>query len=186
MGCCYAGYSEEKSFPARPAGYQTENRRTARMTNIVRRDPFSDLRQTMDRLFDEGFYRPRRYLPSVNELTFPVEVSETEHAFDVKAALPGIDPNEVELTIQKDVLTIRGEHKEATEDKKRDYYRREVRYGAFHRNLALPASVDSEKAEAEFKNGMLHLHLPKTEAVRPKQIKVKSGDNGTTVTSSQN
>jgi HSP20 family protein len=154
------------------------------MTNIVRWDPFSDLRQTMDRLFDEGFSRPWRFLPSDQEATFPIEVSETDHEVEIKASLPGIDPNEVEITIQNDVLTVRGEHKEATEDKKREYYRREVRYGGFHRSLALPTSVDSEKAEAEFKNGMLYLRLPKAEAVRPKQIKVK-GANGATLASAQ-
>jgi len=157
------------------------------MTNIVRWDPFSDLRHSMDRLFDEGFSRPWRFLPTEQESTFPVEVSETDHEVEVKAALPGIDPNEVEITIQNDVLTIRGEHKETTEDKKREYYRREVRYGSFHRSLALPTGVDSDKAEAEFKNGMLQLHLPKAEAVRPRQIKVKAADgaNGATLSSGQ-
>ena len=155
------------------------------MTNIARWDPFSDLRQTMDRLFDEGFSRPWRFLPSEQqESSFPVEVSETDHEIEIKAALPGIDPNEVEITIQNDVLTVRGEHRETAEDKKREYYRREVRYGAFHRSLALPTTVDSEKAEANFKDGMLYLHLPKAEAARPKQIKVK-GANGATLTSGQ-
>src|SRR5947207_13045508 len=85
-----------------------------KVTNIVRLDPFSDLRQTMDRLFDEGFSRPWRFLPGEQEATFPIEVSETDHELEVKAALPGIDPNDVEVTIQNDVLTVRGEHKEET------------------------------------------------------------------------
>jgi HSP20 family protein len=70
------------------------------------------------------------------------------------------------------VLTVKASHKEETEDKKRDYYRREIRYGSFHRALNLPVSVDSDKAEAKFENGILHLTLPKAEAIRPKQIKV--------------
>src|SRR4029077_4297447 len=123
------------------------------MTNMVRWDPFSDLRQTMDRLFDEGLSRPWRFLPTETEGAFPVEVSETEGDIEVKAALPGIDPEKVEITVQNDVLTIRGEHREETEDKKREYYRREVRYGAFHRSFALPTAVDSDKAEATFHNG---------------------------------
>ena len=73
------------------------------------------------------------------------------------------------------MLTIKAEHKERTEDKKRDFYRREIRYGAFHRSLSLPVSVDADKAEASFENGVLHLTLPKAEAIRPKQIKVGSG-----------
>jgi HSP20 family protein len=154
------------------------------MTNLIRRDPFSDLRHTMDRLFEEGFSRPWRFLPTEQEASFPVEVSETDHEIELKAALPGIDPNEVEISIQNDVLTIRGEHKEKIEEKKREYYRRELRYGAFHRSLGLPISVDSDKAEAEFKNGVLYLRLPKTDAVRPRQIKVNQS-NGQTLAASQ-
>jgi HSP20 family protein len=129
----------------------------------------------MDRLFDEGFSRPWRLIqPSegTSELAFPVEVSETESAIDVKAALPGVKPEEVDISVQNDVLTIRAEHREQTDEQKRDYYRREVRYGAFHRSLALPTSVDADEAEARFENGILFLKLPKADAVRPKQIKV--------------
>jgi len=148
------------------------------MTNVVRWDPFSDLRTTMDRLFDEGFSRPWRLLPnepSAEGGGFAVEVSETEGEVDVKAALPGIKPEEVDITVNKNVLTIKAEHKYETEDKKRDYYRREIRYGAFQRSLGLPVEVDADKAQATFENGMLHLRLPKVESLRPKQIKVSSG-----------
>ena len=148
------------------------------MTNVTRWDPFSDLRGTMDRLFDEGFSRPWRVLPATStegyEATFPVEVSETEGDIEVKASLPGVNPDEVEITVANDVLTIKAEHKDTTEEKKRDYYRREIRYGSFHRSMALPVSVDSDKAEASFDNGVLSLKLPKAEALRPKQIKVGS------------
>jgi HSP20 family protein len=110
------------------------------MTNLVRRDPFSDLRSTMDRLFDEGFSRPWRFLSTSNgseyEATFPVEVSETDDALDVKASLPGVKPEEVDITVANDVLTIKAEHREESEDKKRDYYRREIRYGSFHRSMS--------------------------------------------------
>ena len=146
------------------------------MTNVTRWDPFADLRGTMDRLFDEGFSRPWRLLPATNgdtfEATFPVEVSTTDTDIEVKAALPGVKPDEVEITVQNDVLTIRAEHKDTSEEKQRDYYRREIRYGAFHRSMSLPVSVDSDKAEAKFENGVLSLKLPKAESLRPKQIKV--------------
>ncbi len=143
------------------------------MTNVVRWDPFSEMRTTMDRLFDEGFSRPWRFLsPSEYESSFPVEVSETDEAIDVKAAMPGVRPDEVEITVANDVLTIKADHREQTEDKKRDYYRREIRYGSYHRALSLPSGVDADKAQARFENGMLHLTLPKAEALRPKQIKV--------------
>jgi HSP20 family protein len=143
------------------------------MTNVVRWYPFTDLRTTMDRLFDEGFSRPWRLLPNEPaEAGFPIEVSETESDVEFKAALPGIKPEDVEITVANDVLTVKGHSQTVTEDKKRDFYRREIRYGAFHRSFSLPVSVDADKAEAKYENGMLHLRLPKAEALRPKQIKV--------------
>ena len=123
---------------------------------------FADLRGTMDRLFDEGFSRPWRLLPATNgegfEATFPVEVSETDGDIEVKAALPGVKPEEVDITVTNDVLTIKAEHKDMTEETKRDFYRREIRYGTFHRAMTLPVSVDSDKAEATFENGVLEMH----------------------------
>jgi HSP20 family protein len=168
--------------PVRPAGkikpdHQQED--LSAMTNIVRWDPFTDLRSAMDRLFEEGFSRPWRLLGADQapaEFAFPVEVSETDSAVDVKASLPGVKPEEVEISIQNDVLSIRAEHKEESEEQKRDYYRREIRYGAFHRALALPSGVDADEAEARFDNGILNLHLPKAQAARPKTIKVQAGD----------
>jgi HSP20 family protein len=144
------------------------------MTNyLVRRHPFSDMRTTMDRLFDEGFSRPWRLISSTEyNAGFPVELSESEGDIEVRAALPGIRPEEVEITVANDVLSIKADHKAETEESKREYYRKEIRYGAFHRAFNLPVSVDADKAEARYENGMLHLRLPKAEALRPKQIKV--------------
>jgi HSP20 family protein len=134
----------------------------------------------MDRLFDEGFSRPWRFMaPTDYESSFPLEIAETDDTVDVKASMPGVRPEDVEITVANDVLTIKAEHREETEDKKKEYYRREIRYGAFHRSLSLPVSVDADKAEARFENGMLHLKLPKAEALRPKQIKVAGTTNGT-------
>ena len=152
------------------------------MTSVTRWDPFSDLH----RLFDDGFARPRRLIHTeAYTATFPVEVSETEDELEVKAALPGVKPEEVEVTVQNDVLTIKAEHKDTTEEKKRDYYRREIRYGSFHRAMTLPVSVDSDKAEATYENGVLQLRLPKSAALRPHQIKV-GGTNGATIAEPSN
>jgi HSP20 family protein len=148
------------------------------MTNLTRWDPFADMRTTMDRLFDEGFSRPWRLIPSTpaeTESTFPVEVSETEDALEVKASLPGVKPEDVDVTVANDILTIKASHEEKTEETKKDFYRREIRYGSFHRSLSLPVSVDADKAQASFDNGILQLKLPKAEALRPKQIKVGAG-----------
>lgn len=149
------------------------------MTNLTRWDPFGEMRTTMDRLFDEGFSRPWRLIPTSTDYEggFPVEVSETDDALEVKASLPGVRPEEVEVTVANDVLTIKAEHRETTEDKKRDFHRREIRYGAFHRSLSLPVTVDADKAQARYENGLLVLTLPKVEAIKPKQIKVASPSN---------
>lgn len=149
------------------------------MTNLTRWDPFGEMRTTMDRLFDEGFSRPWRLIPTSTdyEAGFPVEVSETDDALEVKASLPGVRPEEVEVTVANDVLTIKAQHRETTEDKKRDYHRREIRYGAFHRSLSLPVTVDADKAQARYENGLLLLTLPKVEAIKPKQIKIASPTN---------
>jgi len=92
----------------------------------------------------------------------------------VKASLPGIKPEEVDITISGDTLTIKGEHKEEQKVKQEDYLRKERYYGAFSRSLILPVQVKSDKAEAVFENGILTLTLPKAEEVKPKQIKVKA------------
>jgi HSP20 family protein len=129
----------------------------------------------MDRLFEDGFSRPWRMITAQDyETAFPVEVWETESDVEVKAALPGMRPDEVDITITNDVLTIKAEHREEAEDKKREYFRREIRYGVYHRSMGLPVGVDADKATARFENGMLHLTLPKAEAMRPKQIKVSA------------
>jgi HSP20 family protein len=151
------------------------------MTNLIRRDPFTDLRSTMDRLFDEGFSRPWRFINSETyEASMPIEVSETDSELVVKAALPGVQPDEVDITVSNDVLTIKAEHKETTEEGKREFYRREIRYGAFHRSLSLPVKVDADQAEASFDNGVLALRLPKAASIRPKQIKVGATSSGAT------
>ena len=148
------------------------------MNSLTRWDPFSDMRRVMDRLFDEGYSRPWRLLAADEEATMPVDISENEREVEIKASLPGVNPDEINISVQNDVLTIRGEHREETEDKddKKQYHRREVRYGSFVRSIALPSSVDPDNAQAEFKNGMLQLKLPKSEAAKPRQIKVSSGN----------
>lgn len=144
------------------------------MSQLVRWDPFAEfgsLRRAMDRLFED--YAPTRSVRGDVELTFPVDVSETENEITVKAVLPGIKPEDVELTVNEGVLTVRGESKSETKEEKENFYRREIRYGAFSRSLPLPTRVDQEKAEAEFADGILTIHLPKAEDVRPKSIKIK-------------
>ncbi len=146
------------------------------MTALVRWEPFRDivsLRDAMDRLFEDSFVRLSRFWPALEEWRLPVDMYQTDNEVVVKAAVPGFTPEEIDISITGDTLTIRGEHKEDKQVKDEDYLYRECRFGAFSRSLTIPVKVKSEKAEAVFENGMLTLTLPKAEEVKPRQIKVK-------------
>ena len=144
------------------------------MSNLMRWDPFDDmrgLRQRMDRLFGD-FFSPRVLTWESAELGFALDVYETDEALMVKGALPGVRPEEVDISVTGDVLTIKGETKSEEETKEGNYHRRELRYGSFARSIPLPTRVNHDKAEATFENGILTVTLPKAEEVKPKSIKI--------------
>ena len=148
------------------------------MSNIVRWEPFRELvslREAMDRLFEESFVRPGggRLVPAGMEIP-AVDMYQTDDAVVVKSAIPGIKPEDIDISITGDTLTIKGETRVEEEVNEENYIRRERRYGSFCRSLALPLPVVTEKAEAEFENGVLTLTLPKAEEVKPKAIKIKA------------
>ena len=148
------------------------------MSNIVRWEPFRELvslREAMDRLFEESFVRPGggRLAPAGMEIP-AVDMYQTDDAVVVKSAIPGIKPEDIDISITGDTLTIRGETRVEEEVNEENYIRRERRYGSFCRSLALPLPVVTDKAEAEFENGVLTLTLPKAEEVKPKAIKIKA------------
>jgi HSP20 family protein len=148
------------------------------MTNLIQWDPFTELRTTMDRLFDQGFSRPWRLLPATDyQASFPVDVWETDEAVEIEAALPGIRSDEVDISVAGEVVTIKADHRAGADEARRNYHRRELDFGSYSRSFGLPTPVDSEKAEASYENGMLHLRLPKAESVRPRQIKVTAASN---------
>ena len=99
---------------------------------------------------------------------------ETEGEVMVKASLPGMKPEEVDITITGNALEIRGETKEETEEKRGDYYYKERSYGSFQRSLTLPVEIKADEAEATFENGVLMLKLPKAEQAKAKQIKIQA------------
>jgi HSP20 family protein len=148
------------------------------MTNLVRWEPFRDLislREAMDRLFEESFVRPKtEWLAPVGAGTLAVDMYETNDAIVVKSAIPGIKPEDLDISITSDTLTIKGETKVEEELKEEHFIRQERRYGSFCRSLTIPMPVVAGKAEAEFENGILTLTLPKAEDVKPKAIKVKA------------
>ncbi|MBA4181726.1 MAG: heat-shock protein Hsp20 [Anaerolinea sp.] len=144
---------------------------------LTRWDPateFTTMRSLMDRLFDQSFGR----LPAIRggEDLGPsglgLDVIETGDSFVVKAAVPGIDPKDVDISVEDDVLTIKGEFQQKEEASDENYLRRELRYGSFHRTLRLPPSVDVERADARFEHGMLKLTLPKKPEARARSIKI--------------
>ncbi len=143
------------------------------MSELTRFDasrPLS-LREAMDRFFEEGFLRP--WLAEWAAAgSFAVDMYETEEAFVVKTVAAGMKPEDIEITLTNNVLTIRGHLEEEEKVEKERYHRMERRYGRFERSIALPTRVDAEKIEASLKDGILTIQVPKAEEFKPKKISV--------------
>jgi HSP20 family protein len=133
---------------------------------------FVPLREMMDRLFESAF-TPSFWADTWTG-SFAMDVYEDDNAYYVHCLLPGIDPNQVSISAQDNVLTIRGERQRTVPEGARPVFQ-EIGYGTFQKQVALPAPVDADKAEASYHDGILSITLPKAEAVRPKTIKVKAG-----------
>jgi HSP20 family protein len=144
--------------------------------SIMRWDPFDEmgaLRRSMERLFDDVFTgRPGRAVTAV-EWEPAVEMYETDQDVVVRAELPNIDPKQVDVTVTDDAITLKGETKREEEHKDRNYYRRELRYGAFVRTLPLATEVKSGEAKATYKDGVLEVKIPKSERAKPTSVKVQ-------------
>jgi HSP20 family protein len=147
--------------------------------------PFLTLHREMNRLFDDVFNRFDTGMPSVfgGMAAWPnLELNATEKELRISAELPGLDPKDVEVLVEGDVLTIRGEKKSETEDKSRHFSERY--YGRFERSLRLPFEVQDDKADASFKNGVLTVTLPKSarvaESTKRIAIKDASAEQGAT------
>ncbi|MDH7486995.1 MAG: Hsp20/alpha crystallin family protein [Anaerolineae bacterium] len=145
--------------------------------SLVRWEPMRDLvslREAMDRLFEESFVQPwGRWFGAAEEGFLPVDVYETKDAVVVEASVPGVKPEDVDVSITGDTLTIKGETKSEKKVERENYIRQERRYGSFCRAVTLPEGLDRDKAEANFENGVLTITFPKSEEVKPKSIKVK-------------
>lgn len=133
------------------------------------------LREEMQRLW-EGFPEPRFWRwPLFEEWRAPaIDMFEREGALIVKADVPGMTAKDIEISVDENSLTISGERKEEKEVKEKDYYRAERSYGRFTRQLPLPAGVDTDKAEASFRDGVLEVRLPIKEEAKKKTIEVKT------------
>ncbi len=143
------------------------------MAELVAWRPLRDLKREMDRLWNEFFGRETLPEPFETEWVPALDISETKDAVIVRADVPGIDPDDLEITISGNVLTIRGEKKQEREEKGENFYRIERSYGSFVRSVQIPTDIDPEKIEATYKNGVLKITLPKKAEAKGKQIPVK-------------
>jgi HSP20 family protein len=145
--------------------------------SIIRWEPFRDLVSTQDRfnqLFNDTFSRafgdqqevsPRAWIP-------PVDIYETGDSLVLKAELPGINPDEVEIRVEDSTIYLKGERKFEKEIKEENLHRVERSYGTFTRSFALPNTIDADKVNAEYQNGILTLTIPKHEEAKPRTIKI--------------
>jgi HSP20 family protein len=160
------------------------------MANITRFDPLGEmvsLRSAMDRLFEDSFVSPMswRTVAGGESITPAIDVHETQDDLVVTAVLPGMAPEDVDITMTGQSLTLRGELKADESVDREQYLYRERRYGSFSRSLQLPVRVEGDRAEATFTNGVLTLRIPKAEEVKPRQIRINAGSNGQTVTADE-
>ena len=131
------------------------------------------LRERMNRLFDDAGRGWRPEEPSATTTWSPaVDIYETEGEIMVQAELPGVDRKDITLNLENNVLTLRGERKFEKETKDENFHRIERSYGHFSRAFSVPATVDEEKINADYKDGVLKIALPKKEQAKPKQIKI--------------
>jgi HSP20 family protein len=139
-------------------------------------DPFRNVEERMRRFFGEGyepFKTPTEENWSLATWAPTCDIFETDNEIVVKAELPEVKNEDVRVTIDNNMLTIRGERKFSEETKKDSYHRMERSYGEFFRSFTLPQFIDATKVGAEFKNGILRITLPKREEAKPKQLEVK-------------
>jgi HSP20 family protein len=144
---------------------------------ISRWDPFRDvvtLREAMDHLFEDSFVNERRQLSHGRAFRLPIDAYLTPDEIVIVANMPGMSPENVEITLEGDTLTIRGERPAPMENV--DYLLQERTYGPYQRTLSINVPVDANRAEAHFENGLLTLHIPKAAAAKPKTIQVVSRD----------
>jgi HSP20 family protein len=144
------------------------------MASIIRWEPMRDmatLRDAMDRAFEDRFFRPP--VPFAwAEGNLAVDMYETDDSVIIKTAIPGVNAEEIEVSVTGDTLTIKAETKEEEEVQRDSYLRRERRFGSCCRSVTLPGGLETENAEADYTDGVLTLTFPRAEEVKPKSIKV--------------
>jgi HSP20 family protein len=142
---------------------------------LTKWDPFREMEEMFERFSRPLGWRHRggQELMTGGDWVPRVDIAETDKEFIIKADLPEIKKEEVSVTVDKGVLTLRGERKQEKEEKDKKFHRIERLYGSFTRSFTLPANVDETKVDAAFKDGILQLTIPKTKETKPKEIEVK-------------
>jgi HSP20 family protein len=150
------------------------------MNTITRRDQSRGLtlQDEVNRLFEDNFTRERSGHADLATWAPPVDIYETENELVVKAELPDFQDKDIDVRITNNTLTIRGERKFEKDVKEDNYLRIERAYGSFVRSFSLPNTVSSENIRADYRNGVLTLHMAKREESKPKQIKISVAANG--------
>ena len=146
-------------------------------------DALLDLRSEMNRMFDEFFDRPIGFRSMLSERDFSgafspkLDVTETDKALVISAELPGLEPDDIDISLDRDVLKISGEKRAEKEEKGAQFYRVERSFGSFYRSIPLPSEVETDKIDATFKRGVLKVNLPKTKKAKEqgKRITVRKG-----------
>jgi HSP20 family protein len=150
------------------------------MAKLIRWNPYREMvgmLNAMDRLVDGDLLDTRTYESRPTTWGLALDVTESEDDYTLKASLPGIKPENIDISFENDILTIKGETEDEKEVEGRRYHMRERRFGSFCRSIRLPGSVDADDIEANYEDGILSLHLPKLEEAKPKRIEVKSADS---------
>jgi HSP20 family protein len=151
------------------------------MAAVTRWNPWSELfslHDQMDQLFNEAFgsfAAPRRNGGGETAMTLPIDIRQTDEAYVLEASVPGFTPEDVEVTLDQNVLTIQGTRKQETEEQKGGWIRRERRTGSFHRQVVLPAEVRADEITASFEHGVLTVTVPRAQKAQPKRIPVAPG-----------
>jgi len=159
-----------------------KDRRSIAVRGDEQNQPFYALERQMNRLFDDFFgdfaLSPWKGWSRFEAEFVPrIDVADTDKEVTITAELPGMNEKDIEVSLHDGLLTLQGEKKQSTEEKKDGYTHSECSYGSFSRSIALPAEVDESKIDASYKNGVLKIHLPKKEAeqTKAKKVEIKAG-----------
>jgi len=153
------------------------------MATMMRWDPFQDLRSAQDEMAQMspmlahalGLHAQQQGSGTATAWAPALDISERKDAYLVTVELPGIEADDLQITMEDGLLTIQGERQFAQESSEQQFHRVERRYGAFRRSITLPAKVQADQIEASFANGVLEVMVPKAEEAKPKRIRVRPG-----------